>query len=128
MLHALIHLAQEVGTREGAVRNAQGERPVVAYEGPTIPARLTTRAVSPEQRQDDGRSRTARSWELLLWHTANDETIVDVQPSMTFRVTAPVVFPDGPKVLEVAGDPELLNDGEQRIGWLCDVIEVKDAR
>lgn len=119
MASALIHRARFVGYERSGVRNDQGEYPEAPVTGPWIPARLMERGgVSAKARSNDSSSeaRVARSYELLLGCV--DETgtpVVFPSASATFETDAPIL---GSPTIPLDGDPEVLNNGVDLIGYL----------
>lgn len=121
MSSALIHRARWVGYERGTTRNDQGEVAQVAVTGPWIPARLMERGgVSSKARSGSGgasaEARVARSYELLLG--AVDETGVPVTfptASAEFETDCPIL---GSPTIPLDGDPEVLNNGVDLIGYL----------
>ena len=105
------------------MRNEQGEYPTVALAGPWIPARVMERGgVSAKTRGSDGgetstEARVSRAYELLLG--SQDETGIPVarpSASATFETDCPIL---GSPTIPLDGDPEVLNNGTDLIGYLC---------
>jgi hypothetical protein len=129
VLHALLHSAREVGSRKSDVRSAQGDFPMVPFEGTPFRARLMARGgVAPETRQDDGHARVRAPYELLAWHTDDAGVPLELRASMRLLVVADVLTGPEGKLLEVDGQPELLNNGVDRIGWMAYLVEIQDSR
>jgi hypothetical protein len=122
MESALIHLARQVGSRRGVTRNAQGAYDQELVTGPWIPARVMERgAVAAKSRaggqQPSSEARVQRGYELLVG--PEDEAGADVErptASSTFETDCPAL---GSPTIELSGEPEVLNDGEDLIGYVC---------
>lgn len=128
MLHALIHTAKEVGRRRAVVRNAQGEYPDEPYEGPSFACRLMERGVAPKRRRPDRSSaQVERGLELLAAPLDDLGGELELKASMEVLVVAPPVTVAEGKRYRLSGDPELLNNGVDRIGWLANVVELEEA-
>lgn len=120
MQSALIHRARWVGYERGNTRNAQGEYAQVATTGPWIPARLMERGgVSSKARGTSGggaEARVARSYELLLGAVdVNRQAVVFPTASAEFETDCPIL---GSPTIPLDGDPEVLNNGKDLIGYL----------
>lgn len=108
------------------VRNSQGEYAGATKLSPWIAARIMQRgAVSPERRRraESSASRVARGYEILLAPVDEDGTPVTVTASSVLECEAEIL---ASPTLEISGEPELLNDGEERIGWLLWADAPKD--
>jgi hypothetical protein len=115
---ALIHRVRAVGSQRGATRSAQGEYERVPVTGPWIPARVMERGGSAAKARGPAtESRVARGYELLI--AGEDELgVLVARPtaSTVFESDCPVL---GDPVIELNGEPEVLNNGEELIGFLC---------
>lgn len=117
---ALIHRARLVGSERGSTRSAQGEYERVPVTSPWIPARLMERGgVAAKARGTGGstEARVVRSFELLIG--AEDESGAAVEEptaSGLYETDCDVL---GSPTVVLSGDPELLNDGDDLIGFLC---------
>lgn len=125
-MEGLIHRARLLVRPTGA-RNAQGEyetgQPV---PGPWFAARLMERgAVSPERRRRTNGTDAvvARGYELLA--DTVDEAGVPVVLSASSLVETECALLDSP-TLELDGEPEKLNDGEEHIGWMAYAAKARD--
>lgn len=120
MRSALIHRARVIGQRRGATRNAQGAYEQEPFTGPWIPARLMERggvAAKARRGQEAVEARVDRGYELLL--DFEDETGATVDrptASSVFETDCPVL---GSPTVELNGEPELLNNGADMIGYCC---------
>jgi hypothetical protein len=132
---ALIHRARFLtwpADRAGA-RGAQGEYerpPVVPDRGPWIDARIMrTRGSQSKRRraQEATEANVTVPYEVLL---APEVTVGGVTQAVTLTASAiletdcPVL---GNPTLELAGEPEPLNDGEGLIGWYGQASIAKDV-
>lgn len=127
MRDALIHRARFEGFSSTGERNAQGERLVQPIVGPWVPARFMEVGIAAERRRQ-GASSTARGFELLADYEDEAGAPFELKASMRLRVIAEPVTPAAGWLVEVDGDPERLNDGEEMIGWMGRAVRAEDTR
>lgn len=126
-MEGLIHRARLL-VRSRGPRDPQGEYPLSEpVPGPWFSARLMERgAVAPERRRRTSGTdaRVARGYELLADMVDEAGAPVVLSASALVETDCPLL---GSPTLELDGEPERLNDGEEMIGWMCFAQKVKDA-
>lgn len=122
---AVIHQARQVGEQRSGARDSQGAFVMEDFTGPWIPARLMERGSVAAKTQFPGSmaDRVQRGYELLLApFDENGDAIDRPTASVRFETNCPVL--NSPTV-QLDGEPEVLTNGTDVIGYLCyaDVIE-----
>jgi len=117
---ALIHRARLVGQKRGAVRSAQGSYAREPIEAPWIPARVMERgAVAAKSRrgQQTTEARVQRGYELLIGPVDEDGAPVEKPTaSARFETDCPIL---GNPTIELSGEPEVLTNGVDLIGYMA---------
>jgi hypothetical protein len=134
---ALIHRARLLTYPKSGARDAQGEygRPAEPEAGPWIDARIMrSRGSSSKRRRapDATEAVVNLPFEVLVAPTVLVpdgaggvvEEAVELTGSAILETDCPVL---GDPTLELSGTPELLNDGEDRIGWFGQATIAKDV-
>lgn len=120
MRSALIHRARLVGSRKGVTRDAQGSYGREPVQGPWIPARVMERggvAGKSRARENSTEARVVRGYELLLYTTDEHGDPVDKPTAAAvFETDCPVL---GSPTIALSGEPEVLNNGVDLIGYSC---------
>ena len=128
-MEGLIHAARFEVRTKGA-RDAQGERALSAPGfSAWVDARLMERgAVAARTRRRAGMSseaRVGRGYELLLGPIDRAGAAIEPKAGDIVQTDCPVL---GSPTIELDGEPERLNNGEETIGWLAYATKPKDRR
>jgi hypothetical protein len=123
----MIHRVRLAGLRRGETRSAQGSYEMEQVTGPWIAARVMERGgVAGKSRRGSQQAaeRVDRGYELLI------DTVdmvggapVELTASAVLETDCPVL---GNPVVQLSGDPEVLNNGSELIGFLAYGDAVKD--
>ena len=109
-----------VGQQRVGPRSAQGAYAEGPLEGPWIAARVMERggvAAKTRGRPDSTEARVARGYELLLdFIDELGEFVAKPPASAVFETDCPIL---GNPRIELSGEPEILNDGEELIGYMA---------
>lgn len=128
-MEGMIHAAR-FEVRERGARNAQGERELTdpVYSA-WVDARLMERGgVSARTRrraQMSSEARVGRGYELLLEPVDRAGAPIAPKAGDVVQTDCPIL---GSPTIELDGEPENLNDGEEPIGFLCYATKPKDRR
>lgn len=131
---ALIHRVRllRFPKAEAGERNDQGEyaRPAEPDPGPWVEARVMVPRGSQAKRrrgQDSTAAAVTAAYEVLIAPTVRVDAVeqpVVITASSILETDCPVL---GSPTIEMVGRPELLNDGEDPIGWFGQANEHRDA-
>ena len=127
----MIHRARLLTRARSATRNAQGEfgpepgTDDAPETGPWFDCRLMqSKGVSPERRRNDSTaSRAGRTYEFLCQPIADDGTPIVLTASSLVETECDLL---GSPVIELDGEPEFLNNGDEAIGWMAYATIAKD--
>lgn len=130
---ALIHTARVVRRGRAEERSPQGEYTETETEGTPFAARLmiagsvqrATPQLGSAATQGDVAERIAARYEVLA--DAEDEDGNDLVILPTDRIQFTDGGPLGNPLLDVDGKPEMLNNGQEKIGWLLFGTLMEDA-
>lgn len=129
---ALIHRARLRTTTRGLVRDAQGQYGRTLVESQWIGARIMqTRGTQPKRRRNPNstEAEVTGAYDILL--DSVDETGADFDLTPAAHIETDTTGDEGDVLgsptLEIAGKPELLTDGEEKLGWYAQANRVEDA-
>jgi hypothetical protein len=123
----MVHRARFTGRQRSGARDGQGAYPSVVVTGPWIPARLMERGgVASKSRR--GQATVAavveRGYELILdSEDENGQEYPRPTASALFETDCPIL---GSPLVVVTGEPEVLNNGDDLIGYLLTADVAKD--